>query len=140
MGKVAEDSKSAEYIDNINLSGSRDDYVRATPEEEAAVIRKLDFRLLPLVFVLYSLSVLDRSNLGNAKLAGLENAINLTGERYNWLGTLFYIACELTQEKIKGRRGDNKPQQEILCLCCRKTKLMCYRHLVSMDHYWMEDL
>lgn len=98
MGKIA-DGKSAEYIDNINLSSSRDDYVRATPEEEAAVIRKLDFRLLPLVFVLYSLSVLDRSNLGNAKLAGLEDAIDLSGERYNWLGTLFYIACKLTQQE-----------------------------------------
>ena len=65
-----------------------------TADEEAAVIRKLDYRLLPLVFVLYSLSVLDRSNLGNAKLAGLAKDIDLSSFRYNWLGTCFYIACE----------------------------------------------
>lgn len=146
MGRIA-DGKSAEYIDNINLSSSRDDYVRATPEEEAAVIRKLDFRLLPLVFVLYSLSVLDRSNLGNAKLAGLEDAINLSGERYNWLGTLFYIACELTHKekekrKIKGNKRGNKslPTRTVAFEeCLRKAKLMCHRHLVPVDHYWMED-
>ena len=46
------------------------DFVQPTPEEEAAVIRRLDWHLLPLVFVLYSLAVLDRSNLGNARLAG----------------------------------------------------------------------
>ena len=40
-------------------------------QEEEAVIRKLDWRLLPLVFVLYSLAVLDRSNLGNARIAGM---------------------------------------------------------------------
>lgn len=69
------------------------DFVPATPEEEAAVIRRLDWHLLPFVFLLYMLAVLDRSNLGNARLAGLENAIDLKGWRYNWLGTIFYIAC-----------------------------------------------
>lgn len=56
-----------------------EDYVPATPAEEAAVIRKLDWHLLPFVFLLYMLSVLDRSNLGNARLAGLEDAIDLKG-------------------------------------------------------------
>lgn len=64
--------------------------------EEDRVHRKLDYHLLPFVWVLYSLSVLDRSNLGNAKLAGLEEDINLEGWRYNWLGTIFYIACTST--------------------------------------------
>ncbi|KAK5239039.1 hypothetical protein LTR40_014941, partial [Exophiala xenobiotica] len=36
---------------------------RYTKAEEDAVIRKLDWHLMPLIFVLYSLSVLDRSNL-----------------------------------------------------------------------------
>lgn len=38
--------------------------VTYTAEEERAVMHKLDRNLLPLIFVLYSLSVLDRSNLG----------------------------------------------------------------------------
>lgn len=75
-------------------AGISDDLAPATPEEEAAVIRKLDWHLLPFVFLLYMLAVLDRSNLGNARLAGMENDINLTGFRYNWLGTIFYISCE----------------------------------------------
>ena len=61
------------------------------------MIRKLDWRLLPLVFILYSLSVLDRSNLGNARLAGMENDIDLRGHRYNLLGTIFYIAYIISQ-------------------------------------------
>lgn len=73
-----------------------------TPEEEARVIRKLDYRLLPFVFLLYSFSVLDRSNLGNAKLAGLEDAIDLKGWRYNWLGTIFYISYICFQWTITG--------------------------------------
>ncbi|KAK3071789.1 hypothetical protein LTR53_008027 [Teratosphaeriaceae sp. CCFEE 6253] len=72
-------------------------FVHPSKEEERRVIRKLDRRLLPLVFILYSLSVLDRSNLGNARLAGLEDSIDLEGTHYQWLGTLFYISYILFQ-------------------------------------------
>ena len=84
------------------ISGVRQDPdLVVTQEEEDRVIRKLDWRLLPFVFVLYSLSVLDRSNLGNARLAGLEDDIDLTGNRYQLLGTIFYIACELCEALVK---------------------------------------
>ena len=95
MGKPLNNQPESEYIDDVNLARTeREDFHHVSAAEEAAVLRKLDFRLLPLVFVLYSLSVLDRSNLGNAKLAGLATDIDLNGYRYNWLGTLFYIACK----------------------------------------------
>lgn len=73
-----------------------------TAAEEAAVIRKLDWRLLPMVFILYTLAILDRSNLGNAKLAKMGNDIDLSGNNYNWLGTIFYIAYILSQWLIVG--------------------------------------
>jgi hypothetical protein len=66
---------------------------RFTKEEEEAVFRKLDWHLMPLILVLYSISVLDRSNLGNAKIAGMSQDIDLSGNRYAWLGTIFYISC-----------------------------------------------
>lgn len=49
---------------HMNAKEAAEHFVPPTPEEEAAVIRKLDWRLVPLVFFLYMLSVLDRSNLG----------------------------------------------------------------------------
>ena len=58
-------------------------------KEVAKVVRKLDLHLLPLCFILYTFSVLDRSNLGNARLAGLEDDINLDGDRYQLLGTMY---------------------------------------------------
>ncbi|GAB1215288.1 hypothetical protein ATERTT37_004474 [Aspergillus terreus] len=68
-----------------------------TLEEENRVYRKLDWNLMPLIFVLYSLSVLDRANLGNAKIAGMKEDIDLSGRRYDWLATVFYIAYILSQ-------------------------------------------
>lgn len=58
------------------------------PKEIARVVRKLDLCLMPLLFILYTFSVLDRSNLGNAKLAGLPDDIDVEGERYELLGVV----------------------------------------------------
>lgn len=65
-----------------------------TSEEEKAVIRKLDWRLMPMIFAIYSLSVLDRSNLGNAHVAGLDETLGLKGDQYSTLGTFFYVTCK----------------------------------------------
>lgn len=37
------------------------------------------------------LAFLDRGNIGNAETAGMKQALKLTGNRYNWLLTIFYI-------------------------------------------------
>lgn len=94
----SEDEKSPDYdVEHVNTLKT-EGTVNArsfeyTVEEEESVIRKLDWHLMPLIFVLYSFSVLDRSNLGNAKIAGMQDDIDLSGNRYNWLGTIFYISC-----------------------------------------------
>jgi hypothetical protein len=62
-------------------------------ELERRVRRKLDWNIVPLITVIYMLSVLDRSNIGNAKIAGMEQDLNLTGDEYQWLLTIFYIPC-----------------------------------------------
>lgn len=82
----------AELVDGVEAIKNKEaqgDFIKPTAKEEAAVIRKLDIRLLPLILILYTLAVLDRSNLGNAKLAGMQDEIDLSGNRYNWLGTIF---------------------------------------------------
>ncbi|CAF3487002.1 unnamed protein product [Fusarium graminearum] len=68
-----------------------------TAAEEKAVLRKLDWHILPLLFLVYTFSNLDRSNLGNARLAGLPQSVNLEGKRYDWLGTAFYISYICSQ-------------------------------------------
>jgi len=61
------------------------------PEIEKQVVRKLDWNLVPLVSSLYLLSFLDRSNIGNAKTAGMAKDLKLDSGLYDWLLTIFYI-------------------------------------------------
>ncbi|KAK5121435.1 hypothetical protein LTR85_005268 [Meristemomyces frigidus] len=62
-----------------------------TPDEERRVRRKLDTRLVLFVALLYLMSFLDRSNIGNARLAGLTDDLHLSDDQYEWLLTAFYI-------------------------------------------------
>lgn len=54
-----------------------------TPEEAHRALRKCDYRLVPLLGVLYLVAFIDRSNIGNARIAGMEEDLNLQGMQYN---------------------------------------------------------
>jgi len=58
---------------------------------EKSLLRKLDFKLLPPVILLYLLSFLDRSNVANARIEGLTTDLNITGNQYLTGLTLYFI-------------------------------------------------
>jgi hypothetical protein len=72
------------------------------PVIEKRVVRKIDWHLVPLLMALYLLAFLDRSNIGNAKIAGMAKALDLTPDRYSWLLTIFYISYILFQFQVLG--------------------------------------
>ncbi|KAJ5591115.1 hypothetical protein N7450_005087 [Penicillium hetheringtonii] len=59
--------------------------------DEKAVLRKMDLRLIPMLSILYLLAFLDRGNIGNAKIEGLVDDLNMTGPQYNWTLTVFFF-------------------------------------------------
>jgi sugar phosphate permease len=61
-------------------------------ELEKRVLRKIDTHVPPLVTFLFLLSFLDRSNIGNARIAGMAEDLDLSSDRYEWLLTIFYIS------------------------------------------------
>ena len=62
---------------------------------DAALMRKIDIRLLPGVTLLYLMSFLDRSNVANAKIEGLAEDTNMTDNQYLTGLTLFFIGYVL---------------------------------------------
>ncbi|KAG8680665.1 hypothetical protein FRC08_016118 [Ceratobasidium sp. 394] len=83
--------KESECIDLIVLG---QDEQLAEPLDDKAdkrLVRKLDWNLLPLVSLLYLLSFLDRSNIGNARVVGLATDIGLKGLEYNICAAVFFI-------------------------------------------------
>ncbi|CAE6383704.1 unnamed protein product [Rhizoctonia solani] len=69
--------------------------VGSISERERKVVRKLDWIIMPVSWILYLFAYLDRSNLGNAKLQGLEADLipnDPSGERFGLLSAIFYVA------------------------------------------------
>ncbi|KAH6635977.1 major facilitator superfamily domain-containing protein [Chaetomium tenue] len=59
--------------------------------DEKKILRKMDMRLIPMLALLYLLSFLDRGNIGNAKIEGLQEDLGLTDDQYNWCLTAFFF-------------------------------------------------
>ncbi|KAI1335911.1 major facilitator superfamily transporter [Xylariaceae sp. FL0016] len=59
---------------------------------EHKLVRRLDFILIPWLCILYLLAFLDRTNIGNAKVAGLSDDLHLVGWDYNATLTIFFIS------------------------------------------------
>lgn len=64
------------------------------------LIRKIDLTLIPFLALLYLLSFLDRTNIGNARLDTLEEDLNLDSDRLQYNDALavffpFYVAAEI---------------------------------------------
>ncbi|KAI0114344.1 major facilitator superfamily domain-containing protein [Nemania sp. FL0031] len=96
-----------------NASQSPEDSVSETvgPEvNERSLLRRIDAHLLPAVGILYLLSFLDRSNVGNARIEGLLDDLDMTGDRYlvglslYFVGyVLFEIPCNIVLKRTSPR-------------------------------------
>ncbi|KAJ7759295.1 MFS general substrate transporter [Mycena olivaceomarginata] len=88
MEKVL-DSPAAAQSNGVNSKPL--DFRALTAEEERKLWRKIDLRLMPILSLMYLASFIDRSNIGNARLQGLEAELELTGNKFNIALTMFFI-------------------------------------------------
>jgi hypothetical protein len=96
-----------EVTTNKPIGGLEDDDAAASAAETNMVetrtrrkrlTRKIDIQLLPILFLMLVAAFLDRINIGNARLFGLEGDLNMHGDQFNIVLFIFfvpYILCEL---------------------------------------------
>ncbi|RDW64422.1 uncharacterized protein DSM5745_09833 [Aspergillus mulundensis] len=92
--KVPLDAGSSEELERGSNSVAGGFDTSATKK----LIRKIDLVLIPWLALLYLLSFLDRTNIGNARLAGLEEDLGMSGLDYNVALAIFfpfYVAAEI---------------------------------------------
>ncbi|KAJ1982611.1 hypothetical protein H4R35_000237 [Dimargaris xerosporica] len=68
-----------------------------TAPHERRVVRKVDWRLLPMLCLVHLCCSLDRFNIGNAKLMGLEDSLQMSGPAYGWSIPMFFIGYILLE-------------------------------------------
>jgi len=67
-----------------------------TAAEEKRLRWKLDLRLVPILWLNITLAAMDKVTTSTAALYGMRDATGLTGNRYSWVGSAFYVSqCPL---------------------------------------------
>ncbi|KAL0933247.1 vitamin H transporter [Colletotrichum truncatum] len=90
MEKNETSSNEHEHAIGKEMEYPVDDYVPGS-DEEKKLVRKIDMYILPLMWVMYLLSYMDRTNIGNAKIAGMDKDLNLDSGRYSIALVVFFI-------------------------------------------------
>jgi sugar phosphate permease len=65
--------------------------------EQKAIIRRVDIRLVITIGAMYCVSLMDRTNLGAANIAGMQQELNLVGNQYNIMSLVFFVTYILFQ-------------------------------------------
>lgn len=83
-------------VEDAGLANMHDPDAGLSDADRAAVdkklLRKLDFKLIPWLTLLYLASFLDRTNIGNAKVDGLINDLRMTGGQYSASLSIFFVS------------------------------------------------
>ena len=61
------------------------------PDAERKLLRKCDLHVLPMVSILYLFAFIDRINIGNARIQGLEADLGMKGNAYNVALFVFFV-------------------------------------------------
>ncbi|CED84101.1 Permease of the major facilitator superfamily [Phaffia rhodozyma] len=74
-----------EFVERGESPSPDPDFLRKT-------IRKIDLRLLPILGALYSIALIDRTNISLARVAGMDVELELTvGNRYSIVSLMFFV-------------------------------------------------
>ncbi|KAJ5995546.1 MFS general substrate transporter [Penicillium waksmanii] len=85
---------SLEMVEKVDTpsQGRTADLDEVTRQAERKLRTKIDLYIVPIVALLYLMCFIDRANIGNARLAGFGQDLNLHGYDYNTVLSIFYIS------------------------------------------------
>ncbi|CAA7259745.1 unnamed protein product [Cyclocybe aegerita] len=83
------------------------------------ILWKLDCHILPPLAILWLANFIDRSNIGNARIAGLETDTHLVGNQFNTILAVFYVtylAIEIPSNMVLKKMKPNRWIPLLVCL------------------------
>jgi hypothetical protein len=81
--------------------------------EAKRVLRKIDYRIIPILFFTYMLQYLDKNSINFSSVYGLQKGTNLKGQDYSWLGwSTFFFSFDRKLDTAYS--NENQVQSSIL--------------------------
>lgn len=88
--KDLEATMSANVGDVIPVSAAVDG-------QDSRLLRKVDWRIVPIMFACYFLQFLDKVLINYANVMGMSKDLHMTGNDFSWMATAFFIGYALAE-------------------------------------------
>jgi MFS family permease len=87
------------YISELSQVDTKDSEVAREDDRIIArrLLWKIDLRILPILTILYIFAAMDRSDLGNAQVAGMQADLGATSKQWTLVAALFYVGYIVAQ-------------------------------------------
>jgi hypothetical protein len=95
---ISSSTAALDVLDKVH----QDRYFAAQPvewhrQQRQALLRKVDWHMLPLLATIFMLSFLDRNALASARLSSLEEDLGMEGTQFNSVTSIFFVGYVLFQ-------------------------------------------
>lgn len=96
-----EDISTSSSTSKHDAESATETLVQLTPQQERSIRRRVDWRLLPALGLMYGVSLMDRKNVSNAYIAGMRTDLRLTvSYRYSLITLVFFITYVIFQPPL----------------------------------------
>ncbi|KAI1135496.1 putative allantoate permease [Hypoxylon sp. FL0543] len=83
---------AAEATPTATLPDGTDDISGNVDQDEARrILRRIDWFIMPLLFLVYTFNFMDKTILSSASVFGLKEDTHLEGSNYSWVSSVFYF-------------------------------------------------
>ncbi|CCE79361.1 Piso0_001418 [Millerozyma farinosa CBS 7064] len=93
MTKVSsnEDHTNADLDAGAKYLMEHSEHADYTEQEAQRVLRKIDWILMPVMTLATTIGAADKIVISNAAAYGMKEGLNLVGNQYSWIGSIFYF-------------------------------------------------
>ena len=81
------EAETSSRFDDTYEAYKKNESAEIDPAEAKRVLRKIDLRIVPILFFTYLLQYLDKNGINYASAFGLTEGTNLKDGDFSWLGT-----------------------------------------------------
>lgn len=81
-------NKDAQHDKALALLATGDVSFDPKSPEAKAVLRKIDFRVMPILLIVYVLMLVDKNSISYANIMGIKQDVGLSASQFSWLGSI----------------------------------------------------
>ncbi|KAB2574374.1 Allantoate permease [Lasiodiplodia theobromae] len=108
-------------------------YPPLSADEEKKLVRKVDWIMIPMLFLTATLGAVDKVSLSTAAIYGLRTDTHLVGQQYSWLGSILSLGA-LAGMFPASYLIHRLPSAKFLCACSLGWSTMAL--LMAACHNW----